>query len=177
VGTITENKRPLEILEVLFALHAEGVNFNATFVGRLGAGGRYEARFAVRLLEASRLGFADHKEHLAAGALAEAMAEAHALIHFPREEAFGLVVAEAMSQGMTIFASRVGELAELCNNYPECYLIDEEIDLGTTIKQWAQSNPLRLHRDAPSWNMQPYLPKQNARLTLNAYREAIESLI
>ena len=177
VGTITENKRPLEILEVLFALHAEGVKFNATFVGRLGASGRYEAQFAVRLLEASRLGFAYHKEHLSAGALAEAMAEAHALIHFPREEAFGLVVAEAMSQGMTIFASRVGELAELCRDYPECYLIDEEISLGTTIKQWVHTSPLRLHRDAPSWRMQSYLPKQNARLTLNAYRDATASLL
>ena len=141
------------------------------------ASGRYEAQFAVRLLEASRLGFAYHKEHLSAGALAEAMAEAHALIHFPREEAFGLVVAEAMSQGMTIFASRVGELAELCRDYPECYLIDEEINLGTTIKQWVHTSPLRLHRDAPSWRMQSYLPKQNARLTLNAYRDATASLL
>ena len=173
VGTITENKRPLEILETLFALHAEGITFEVTFIGRLGRAERYERRFAAQLDEATRLGFARHKEHLDAAALAKTMAQADALIHFPREEAFGLVVAEAISQGMTVFASRVGGLIEVCRNVPQCFLVDSH-DLATlqsTLQQWLKSDPERGARLPAENQIVPYRPVTVAQSTLKAYQE------
>jgi len=173
VGTITENKRPLEILETLFALHAEGLTFEVTFIGRLGRAGRYEQRFAAQLDKATRLGFARHKEHLAAAALANTMAQAAALIHFPREEAFGLVVAEAISQGMPVFASRVGGLTEICHSNPQCILVEPHDigDLRAALKQWLKSNPKRGARLPAEDQIAPYRPVTVAQSTLKAYQE------
>ena len=173
VGTITENKRPLEILKTLFALHAEGLTFEVTFIGRLGRAGRYEQRFAAQLDEATRLGFARHKAHLAAAALAKTMAQAAALIHFPREEAFGLVVAEAISQGMTVFASRVGGLTEICHSNPQCILVESH-DVGglrAALKQWLKSDPERGARPSVEDQIAPYRPVTVAQSTLKAYHE------
>ena len=173
VGTITENKRPLEILKTLFALHAEGLTFEVTFIGRLGRAVRYEQRFAARLDEATRLGFARHKEHLDAAALAKTMAQADALIHFPREEAFGLVVAEAISQGITVFASRVGGLTEICHGNPQCILVEPH-DVGSlraALKQWLKSDPERGARLHAEDQIVPYHPVTVAQSTLKAYHE------
>jgi glycosyltransferase involved in cell wall biosynthesis len=175
VGTITENKRPLEILETLFALHAEGLTFEVTFIGRLGRAGRYEQRFAAQLDKATHLGFAWHKEHLAAAALAKTMAQADALIHFPREEAFGLVVAEAISQGMTVFASRVGGLTEICHSNPQCVLVEPH-DVGglrAALKQWLKSDPERSARLPAEDQIAPYRPVIVAQSTLKAYHKVI----
>jgi glycosyltransferase involved in cell wall biosynthesis len=175
VGTITENKRPLEILEVLFALHAEGLQFEVTFIGYTGGSGCYERQFTARLREATRLGFARHKENLDASALAKEMAQADAVIHFPREEAFGLVVTEAISQGMIVFASRVGGLTDICSSNPECILIEPH-DVGglrAALKQWLASHPERTARLLPEDYISSYHPVTVAQSTLQAYHEVI----
>jgi glycosyltransferase involved in cell wall biosynthesis len=175
VGTITENKRPLEILEVLFALHAEGLQFEVTFIGYTGGSGCYEQQFTARLREATRLGFARHKENLNAFALAKEMAQADAVIHCPREEAFGLVVTEAISQGMTVFASRVGGLTEICYSNPGCILVEPH-DVGglrAALKQWLASHPERTARLLPEDYISSYHPVTVAQSTLQAYHEVI----
>ena len=171
VGTITENKRPLEIIEALFTLHAEGLKFEITFIGRMEGNGRYEQQFAVRLKEATRLGFARHKMHLGAHALAAEMSQADALIHFPREEAFGLVVTEAISQGMTVFASRVGGLVEVCCNVPQCFLVDSHdlAGLQNTLQQWLQRVPERNAGLRSGDYITTYHPVTVASSTLAAY--------
>ena len=176
VGTITENKRPLEILETLFALHAKGAKFKVTFVGKLGGVGRYEQSFAARLQGASRLGFASHKEHLESNALAREMSQADALIHFPREEAFGLVVAEAISQGMTVFTSRVGGLTEVCRSYQQCILIDSDdlAALRIALQEWLKSHPERTARLQPGDYISSYHPVNVAQSTLKVYHEVAE---
>ena len=171
VGTITENKRPLEILEVLLALQNEGAKFKVLFVGHLRRVGRYEQSFAARLQDAHRLGFAYHKDRLDSHALAKEMSQADALVHFPREEAFGLVVAEAISQGMTVFAGRVGGLAEVCCEKPQCVLIDPH-DLGalrTALRQWLKSDSEQGSRPRAEDYIEPYHPITVAQSTLKAY--------
>lgn len=177
VGTITENKRPLEILEVLFALRSEGAEFEVTFIGQLIGAGPYEQRFAARLKEATRLGFARHKEHLDAAALAKTMARSHGLIHFPTEEAFGLVVAEAMSQGMTVFASRAGGLTEICSSNPQCYIVDSHDLRGLrgALQQWLRSHAERNTRLRREDYISTYRPVTIALSTLKAYHEAMAS--
>jgi len=173
VGTITENKRPLEILEVLFALHADGVEFKVAFIGQLGKEGRYANRFASRLEEASQLGFARHLEHLNADALCKKMNSAHGLIHFPMEEAFGLVVAEAMSQGMPIFSNGVGGLVELCGGHSRCNLFqkDDFTGLSHSLKHWLQAAKQHHGLSEKRFCIEPYKPRNVANLTLLAYKD------
>ena len=173
VGTITENKRSLEILETLFALHAEGLKFEVTFIGRMGGYSRYDQRFSGRLEDAMRLGFARHEMHLSAHALANEMSKADALLHFPREEAFGLVVAEAISQGMTVFASRVGGLIEVCRNVPQCFLVDSHdlAGLESALQHWLKRTPERNAGRRTEDYITTYLPVTIAQSTLKAYHE------
>ena len=173
VGTITENKRPLEILETLFALHATAAKFKVTFIGRMGGYSRYDQRFSGRLEDALRLGFARHEMHLSAHALANEMSQADALIHFPREEAFGLVVAEAISQGMTVFASRVGGLTEICHSNPQCILVDSDdlAALRIALQEWLKSHPERTAGLQPEDYISSYHPVAVAQSTLKVYHE------
>jgi glycosyltransferase involved in cell wall biosynthesis len=158
-------------------LHAEGLKFEITFVGRMGGNSPYEQQFTVRLREASRLGFARHKMHLSAPALAEEMSQADALIHFPREEAFGLVVTEAISQGMTVFASRVGGLIEVCRNVPQCFLMDSHdlAGLQRVLQQWLLRAPERNAGLNAGDCIKAYHPVTVASSTLAAYTMVTDS--
>ena len=175
VGTITENKRPLEMLEILFALHGEGAEFEVAFIGHLGTCGVYARRFAARLEEATRLGFALHKEHLDAAALAKTMTRADALLHFPMDEAFGLVVAEAISQGLTVFASNVGGIREVALEYPKCHLFGRhDFDgllwqLRTYIKNISKHS-CKYGSDALTSRFSPHLIGQK---TIQVYSEVL----
>jgi glycosyltransferase involved in cell wall biosynthesis len=175
VGTITENKRPLEMLEILFALHGEGTEFEVAFIGHLGTCGVYARRFAARLEEATRLGFALHKEHLDAAALAKTMAQADALLHFPMDEAFGLVVAEAISQGLTVFASNVGGIREVGLGYRKCHLVGRQdfdgllCQLRSYIKNISK-HTCKYGSDALTSRFSPQLIGQK---TIQAYSEVL----
>ena len=119
------------------------------------------------------MGFATHKDRLTADALAKAMSQANALIHFPREEAFGLVVAEAISQGMTIFTSRVGGLTEVCRDGPQCFIVDPHNTAGLrhALQQWLKSDPERNARLRAEGAIAPYHPVTVAQSTLKVYQE------
>jgi glycosyltransferase involved in cell wall biosynthesis len=175
VGTITENKRPLEVLETLFALHAEGLTFEVTFIGHLGRAGRYEQRFAAQLDEATRLGFARHKEHLNAAALAKMMAQADALVHFPMEEAFGLVVAEAISQGLAVFASSVGGIAEVARGYSKSILLGpQDFDgLLDQLRSWIRNPSDNSHKYDSEALTGRFCPKLIGRKTIKIYSEVL----
>jgi glycosyltransferase involved in cell wall biosynthesis len=175
VGTITENKRPLEILEVLFALYGEGSEFEVTFIGKLGGAGRYERRFAAQLKEATRLGFASHKEHLDAIALAKAMVQADALIHFPMEEAFGLAVAEAISQGLAVFASSVGGITEVARGYSKSNLLgpqdfDELLD---QLRSWIRNLSAHTRKSELESLTGRFCPTLIGRKTIEIYSKAL----
>jgi len=175
VGTITENKQPMEILEILFALHGEGTAFEVAFIGHLGTCGVYARRFAARLEEATRLGFALHKEHLDAAALAKTMNQADALLHFPMDEAFGLVVAEAISQGLTVFASNVGGIKEVALGYPKCNLVGrQDFDgLLCKLRSWIENiskHSCKYESDALTSRFSPQLI---GRKTIQVYSEVL----
>jgi glycosyltransferase involved in cell wall biosynthesis len=175
VGTITENKRPLELLEMLFALQAEGTEFEVTFIGRLGRTGRYEQRFAMRLEEATRLGFARHKEHLDAVALAKTMSQADALLHFPMEEAFGLVVAEAISRGLTVFASNVGGITEVSRGYPKSNLVGPQ-DLGGLVNKlrlWIRNSSDHNRKYGSEAVSARFCPQLIGRKTIETYSKVL----
>lgn len=178
VGTMTENKRPLEILEELFALYVEGSRFEAVFIGRFGSETDYEVRLASRMQEASRLGFARRIDNLGAEALVSMMDQAHAIIHFPMEEAFGLVVAEGISRGLTIFASRAGGLSEVCGDWSGCQLLEKNdfTALRDTLKRWLEDTSRHEKLSETGLRMAFLEPHTIAQQTLQVYREVVTQM-
>ena len=50
--------------------------------------------------------------------------QAGALVHFPSEEAFGLVAAEALARGLKLFGARVGGIPEIAAGATDAELFD-----------------------------------------------------
>jgi len=66
------------------------------------------------------------------------MDNADALVHYPLEEAFGLVVAEALSRGLKVFASAVGGITDICHSVSSTVLVppDDFKRLSISIYDW-----------------------------------------
>ena len=63
---------------------------------------------------------------------------AAAVVHFPSEEAFGLVVAEALARDRKFFGSRVGGIIDIATGVPgaELFSIDDWNGLSAAISAW-----------------------------------------
>lgn len=174
IGTITENKRPLELLNIFSDLHANGAKFSVCFIGHLDTQDKYGAAFNSEIQKARSQGFAEHFGYADSHAIIALMAQADALVHFPREEAFGLVVAEALSQGMKVFASGVGGIVDICRTMPGAVLIppNDYIHLYRQLQQWIAAG----HAKAPEAAVMArdrYRPSTIAMRTLRAYYDVL----
>ena len=174
VGTITENKRPLELLDIFTSLHMAGYRFEVRFIGRLGSGDVYSNAFHSKLVAARRLGFVDHFDHFDEQALIRHFDAADALVHFPREEAFGLVVAEGLSRNLKLFASSIGGIVDIARGVPSVELFggSDFIGLRSSIAKWLDSGSSRAISSAELMR-QRYAPIRVAEQTLGVYRELV----
>jgi glycosyltransferase involved in cell wall biosynthesis len=175
VGTITDNKRPLELLQMFLNLHNRGSDFSVRFIGHLNEQDRYGSDFSAMMRKAECLGFAEHLHHMDSNALIQEMDNADALVHFPREEAFGLVVAEALSRDLRVFASRVGGIVDICRCVPGIVSIpaNDFIELSQSIQQWLACGHERAV-GAAAIVRQQYCPARIADETIRVYQQALQ---
>lgn len=175
IGTITENKRPLELLRLFFDLHASGASFSVHFIGQLDSQDKYGAAFGAMIQQAGALGFAMHSAPVDSTKLIQELDHADALVHFPLEEAFGLVVAEALSRGLKVFASEVGGIVDIARPVPDSVLLPPQDfrELKQSIRRWlAAGDP---HSpEAAAIAQTSYCPQRIAAETLSAYQDALE---
>jgi glycosyltransferase involved in cell wall biosynthesis len=138
VGNILPYKRQLEVLDVCARLHQQGLRFEMQFIGHPGTG-QYGREFTARLREAERAGYARHVGFKSAAELVRCLDLASALVHFPTEEAFGLVVAEALSRNLKVFAARTGGIADAAAGVEGVELLAENDwkGLESAILRWA----------------------------------------
>jgi glycosyltransferase involved in cell wall biosynthesis len=113
IGVIQERKRQVELCRMAIRLHRQGHRFLLRFIGFCGEGQAYTAEFRHVFSEAKKLGCAEYAGLRSAPELVDEMDRARALIHFPKEEAFGLVVAEALSRNLKIFAADLGGIPDI----------------------------------------------------------------
>ena len=98
-----------------------------------------------------------------------------ALVHFPLQEAFGLVVAEGLARGLKLFGARVGGVPDIAGDVPgaELFAKDHWAGLTAAIERWVTEDhspstaAARLMR-------QRYAPEVIARRHLEIYREVLE---
>ncbi len=138
VGVISSHKRQRELLEVAMQLHDEGHLFEMHFIGQADNRQPYVASFLHHLEKMQRAGFVRHFQIKSSSELIAAFDAASALIHTPSEEAFGLVVAEALARNLKLFATSVGGVLDIATGVEatELFPVSDKIGLRLAISRW-----------------------------------------
>ncbi len=173
VGVISERKRQVEILQLFGKLRELNVQVSIEFIGSATYGKSYTETFLAAINEARS--YASFTGPLSADKLIKKMDSADAMIHFPSEEAFGLVVAEALARNMKFFGSCVGGIKDIVRGVSGADLYDA--DNWGLIKEGIQSWVLRggiMPESADSLMRQRYHPEIIAKQHEQIYLDLIQ---
>jgi len=176
IGGITPRKRQLELLDVAQRLHRLGLKFEFHFIGHLNPSDPYGAAFLEHIKPLEAAGCARHLGELSAGKLIHCFDTASALIHFPSEEAFGLVVAEALARNLKFFGARLGGITDIAEGVPgvELFAENDWSNLAAALARWiSQGHPRADNAAAPM--RERYHPEIVARRHLEIYKEVLAS--
>jgi len=175
VGVICPRKQQLEILQLLIQLRQQNTRLQVKFIGLCG-GDLYGKAF-LNLLHSQEIGdWASWLGVLDEPALNQCMDSAHALLHFPQEEAFGLVVAESLARGLKLFASNVGGIRDITSGVPEADLFepDDWDGLSRALSAWIQRPSLSSPKTQNLMKSR-YHPETIASRHLDIYREVLSA--
>lgn len=177
IGILQPRKQQLELLALAGKLHQRGLKFELQFAGNLAAKTEYGTQFATELAKAEKVGYARRLGLLSAPQLIAAMDAAAALIHFPTEEAFGLVVAEGLARNLKFFGANVGGVAEIAADVEgsELFAPDDFQGLENSIARWLATD-CPAPRNAAEIMRQRYHAEVIAKRHLEIYREILTKL-
>ncbi len=176
VGSLVAHKRQMEILAVARKLWQRGFRFELQFAGDTNTQNEYLANFLRQLREAESAGYARHLGELPLDQLITTMDAASALVHFPGEEAFGLVVAEALARNLKLFAGATGGVPDIATGVEGAELFSGQDwpGLEKSLARWLETGCLR-PRAASALMRQRYAPEVIARRHLEIYREVLNT--
>jgi glycosyltransferase involved in cell wall biosynthesis len=174
VGEIIPYKRQREILGVARNLHRRGFKFEMQFIGAMEAPTEYCTEFRREIAEAQQAGYARHVGPMKVPELIRAMDAASAMIHFPREEAFGLVAAEALSRNLKLFASSHGGVSDIASGVEGAEVIpgDDWAGLENAVARWLEAGSPR-PQTAAQTARERYAPEVIARKHVEIYRSLL----
>jgi glycosyltransferase involved in cell wall biosynthesis len=175
VGLLSPYKRQAEILTLAHRLWQRGLRFELQFAGSTETRTSYGADFMRRLSEAEKAGYARHLGSLPAGELVATFDRASALIHFPTEESFGLVVAEALARNVKLFAASVGGIVDIANGVEgaELFPAQDWPGLENAIARWLETGCPRPGAASETMRMR-YAPETVARRHQEIYHEVLK---
>ena len=136
VGVICPRKRQHELLRMAGEIYRSGRAIKLIFAGELSGDLGYDTSFTTELRRGEDEGYAEFTGFLAVDDLIKLMDSSHAFLHFPLEEAFGLVVAEAMARGLKFFGANLGGIVDIANGIDGAELHDDFSSLQAGICQW-----------------------------------------
>ncbi|MEO7299438.1 MAG: glycosyltransferase family 4 protein [Verrucomicrobiota bacterium] len=177
VGLISERKRQVELLEMADHLHENGLNFVLQFVGHAHANtSSYAARFLDKIKIAEKAGYARYLGPKSTAELIACFDQASALVHFPSEEAFGLVVAEGLARNLKFFGARLGGISDISAAVPnaELFAMNDWEGLAGAISRWIAAG-FPKPADAVNLMQTRYAPQIIARRHLEIYREVLSN--
>lgn len=176
IGSISPHKCQIEILEVARRLFAAGHFFQIQFIGGFRAGDAYGDRFRNLVEAGKRDGYADYIEPKSDQDLLRIYDSAAALVHLPTEEAFGLVLAEALSRNLKVFAARVGGIPDITAGVDTAELYDQGDweGLYNGLSTWILTKSLQRSESAALMK-ERYHPNIVSREHLRVYREVLNS--
>ena len=176
VGVISPRKRHLELLVMAKELHRRGCRFQLHFIGAMNPNVGYGALFHTELEEAKAAGYASYLGTKDVAGLIGCMDASSALIHFPNEEAFGLVVAEAMARNLKFFGAKLGGIVNIATGVEGAELIEADRwdALCDSITSWLAAGAPRA-TDAATAMRARYHPRVVANRHIEIYREVLQS--
>lgn len=171
VGEISSRKNQLEILNVARNLHQRGFRFEVQFIGRMEPQAEYSKIFLGAIAGAQAAGYARHLGNLDVQKLIRAMDAASALVHFPGEEAFGLVTAEGLARNLKLFVAAVGGGVDIASGVEGAELVpgNDWAGLENAIARWLEAGSPR-PQTAGQIMRERYHPEVIARKHLEIYR-------
>jgi glycosyltransferase involved in cell wall biosynthesis len=164
----------VELLAVARRLHERGFKFELHFAGDQNTHTEYGARLARDLVAAERAGYARHLGVVPGAELIARMDAAQALIHMPSEEAFGLVVPEALARNLKVFASATGGIVDIAEGVADAGLFPatDFASLESALARWLGAGCPQ-PANAAALMQARYCPKVIARRHLEIYREVL----
>ena len=176
VGVISERKRQLELVKLAGDLHARGLVFEFQFVGKADPQSTYGRAFLDRMRVAEKAGYARYLGLKSSQELIECFDGAHGMVHFPSEEAFGLVVAEALARNLKFFGSNTGGILEIASNVDgaELFALEDWAGLGNSIERWIRTGFPRAESAAETIR-ERYHPRVIMRQHIAIYEEVLSS--
>jgi glycosyltransferase involved in cell wall biosynthesis len=174
IGVITPRKHQLELLNNIERLRSAGMDFHFRFVGEATATDDYTRDFLEKIGPLQATGVASHSAPMGAAALVAELDRSHALVHFPSEEAFGLVVAESLARGCKFFGAHTGGIVDITADVEgtELYEVDDWDGLVSGIVAWMRNGFERSAGGARQMRDR-YSPLVVARRHLEIYREIL----
>lgn len=136
VGLICPRKRQLELLRMVGEIVRSGRKMQVVFAGSLSEESEYGAAFGAELRLAEAAGYAEFAGFLDVPALIMLLDSSHAFLHFPSEESFGLVVAEAMARGLKFFGAKLGGIVDIASGIDGAELHEDFQSLQAGVSQW-----------------------------------------
>jgi len=174
IGVISPRKRQLEMLGAVERLRSTGMDFHFRFVGDAPATDNYARAFLEKIHPLQAAGVASLCAPMKTAELVAELDRSHALVHFPSEEAFGLVVAESLARGCKFFGARTGGIVDITTGVPGAglYEVDDWTGLVSGITAWMRAGFGRSD-DSARQMRDRYSPPVVARRHLEIYREAL----
>jgi glycosyltransferase involved in cell wall biosynthesis len=150
------------------------LKFEVQFVGVASAETAYGRTFWERIGAAEKAGYARFLGSKSREELIALYDGASGVVHFPGEEAFGLVVAEALARGVKMFGARVGGIVDIAGEVPGVELFDVEDwrGLGAALAGWMRAGCPPAGGGADLMRAR-YHPEVIARRHLEIYREVL----
>jgi glycosyltransferase involved in cell wall biosynthesis len=173
VGLIGSRKRQLEVLRMVGEIAKSGRRLQVVFAGSLSKNTEYGAAFAEELRKAEAAGYASFVGFLDMPELIRLLDSSHAFLHFPSEEAFGLVVAEAMARELKFFGANLGGIVDIASGIDGAELHDDFDSLQAGIIRWLDAGAQAPMLAADEITKR-YHPKVIAKRHVEIYREFLE---
>jgi glycosyltransferase involved in cell wall biosynthesis len=177
VGFISPRKRQIELLNIIHELSRQGLNFEFQFVGDADPANPYASAFLEKIKPLEEQGLARFVGSRQIAELISLFDSAAAMVHYPSEEAFGLVVAEALARNLKFFGSRTGGIVDIVDGVDDAELFDQEdwSGLVSAMARWLRCVSPRLSETAPEMRAR-YSPAVIAKRHHEIYREVITQM-
>jgi len=170
VGVVCPRKQQLTILKMVGEIVKSGHSLHIVFAGSFSETSEYGAAFAAELRRAEKAGYASFVGFLDSARLIQLLDSSHGFLHFPTEEAFGLVVAEAMARGLKFFGSNLGGIKDIAHGIEGAELHANFESLKSGIIKWLTLGALSPKSSATEIAAR-YHPKVVAEQHVEIYKE------
>lgn len=170
-GTVCAYKRQNELIAIANELHAEGLPFELHFLGTATSANDYGRKFFSLLQNKPYL---VHHGHKSVDEVIAQLDGASALVHVSQIETFGLVVAEALTHNLKVFAFKDTGVADIIERAQgsEGFADGDWQGLKSSIGCWIRAG-FPKPENAASMMRQRFHPTEIARQHMQIYREVL----